>query len=113
MKFNAQIRVYRGKKSGVYTEYCDLSSFSTNLVDCGNHLNGNKWVAFSGGSIPTFNSFSELFYQNGCVELLANSLPTTGTWKKFDKITNLNMWGGQAVGWMYTGSEWKTLGTYA
>ncbi|MFT4073539.1 MAG: hypothetical protein QM654_16635 [Dysgonamonadaceae bacterium] len=93
---NQTVRVYRGIKSNVYTEFCDIQFAGAYFcVDDGLSCGGGafKWQIQGGSPIEENGIYAKYAnFVNENIEVYATlSLnPTTGSWKDGDKVVALN-----------------------
>ena len=106
---------YRGETSGMYNKIARLPlTMSYYIFDTGTHIMGVKINDRTAGDVDAFNYVEKVrTINNGDnVEFYASSLPTHGTFNKYDKCINTNISAGQIKEWIYNGSEWISLGVY-
>lgn len=83
-------RFYRGTRSGVYSQYADLSYAGGEILDNGFMLDGNKWKGRTSGGIDSFNNVIENSFtkydENDNIICHMSNVPTVGTWKVDDIV---------------------------
>ena len=84
------LRIYRGTSNNNYNNYIDLVNYNLSVCDNGNIIGGNIWKERTAGAIDSYLTATNIIWNGKNVIVFAESLPSTGTWKKGDIIINSN-----------------------
>lgn len=114
VKYIGNIYIYRGTASNSYNKRCNIGIINRGLlIDNGISVNGNVWEEIdTTNATGDYNACTSYQKINNNVIVESTAIPTKGTWTKGDKVINTNIATGNNKGWIYTGSEWISLGTY-
>ena len=89
MGLDATIRIYKGNHSGLYNQYVDIPCVnSIALVDNGYGVNGFVWKTRTESNVDTLNQAYGYYKIGNNTVVYGTGTPTTGAWKKGDRIIN-------------------------
>lgn len=110
-------RIYRGTTENTFSEYVDICSNSSFIIDNYTSCNGYKWKSRTPGNVDAcYNFRNYLTYTNKNVITYGAAKPTNGTWKKGDIIYKTTVANNDPIGWLCvtdgTPGTWIPLATY-
>ena len=112
---NRDVYLYRGETLNHYTKRVKVSlTYSrTRVYDTGIKCAMEPWETVEDTDALTGYLNTMRFEKNGeNVTVWANTTPSAGTWKRFDKVINTSHTTGQAIAWEYDGTNWIAQGSY-